>query len=68
MENAGKMAKTGVYVLVFVSIKNLRSIEEYALPLTELRGSLNDHQEWPAIPFLEIKGWCAALDAKLKLQ
>ena len=68
MENARKMAKTGVYAPVFVSIKNLRSIEEYALPLTELQGSLNAHQEWPAMLFLEIKGWCAALDAKLKLQ
>ena len=56
-------------MLDFVSIKNFRSIVELALPLNYGEAKApNGYKEWTTVPFLEIKGWCAALDAKLKLQ
>jgi hypothetical protein len=51
------MATNGEYMLDFISIKNFRSIIELALPLNYGEAKApNGHQEWPTMPFLELKG------------
>ncbi|MBQ7650698.1 MAG: hypothetical protein IJS15_07040, partial [Victivallales bacterium] len=44
-------------MLVFVSIKNFRSIVDLELPLNYGEAKApNGHQEWTTMPFLELKG------------